>query len=55
MKNEPRQISNFYSAGTSAPDTDGAASWAKRTEGDEGSTERNRKNGGGEQDKQEKE
>jgi len=46
MTNDPRQLSNFYSAWTSAADTDGAVPWARRTEGDEGSTERNRKNGG---------
>ena len=52
MTNDPRQLSNFYSAWASAADTDGAVSWARKTEGDEGSTERNRKNGGEKQDKQ---
>jgi len=52
MTNDPRQLSNFYSAWTSAAGTDGAVSSARRTEGDEGSTERNGKNGGEKQDKQ---
>ena len=52
MTNDPRRLRNFYSAWTSAGDTDGAASCARRTEGGGTYKERNKKNGGEKQDKQ---
>jgi hypothetical protein len=52
MMKDLRQLSNFYSVWTSASDNDGAVSWVRGLEGNQGSTERNRKNGGEKKNKQ---
>jgi hypothetical protein len=51
MNDESRLVTSIL-RGRQQQDADGAVSWARRTEGDDESTERNRKNGGEKQDKQ---